>query len=405
MRYADRVTIITGGSRGIGAGCVRVFAEAGAGVVFCSPDAAEGRRLEAALAERFPGRVWFVPGDVTKTEELHNLVEQTVARYGRLDCLINNAGWHPPHRPIDDFSLTDFRALLELNLVSVFAACQLALPHLRRTQGNIINMASLVGTMGQLHATTYVAAKGAVIALTKALAIDEAAHGVRVNSVSPGNIYTPLWQEAIDASADPQRTRADGEAAQLLGRMGTAEEAGRLCLFIAAEASFTTGVDHLLSGGAELGYGRKTRQPQAAAEARSGQSSPPSVPRQSITSQAAGALLESGPQRRGQLIRLRPEKYEDYRRLHAEPWPEVLATLRAAHIRNYSIYHKHGLLFAYFEYAGQDFAGDMARIAADPKTHEWWALTDPCQQPMEGTSRGSREGGWWADMEELFHMD
>ncbi len=87
--------------------------------------------------------------------------------------------------------------MLELNLVSVFAACQLALPHLRRTRGNIINMSSLVARIGQLHATTYVATKGAVTAFTKALAIDEAAHGVRVNSVSPGNVYTPLWQEAI----------------------------------------------------------------------------------------------------------------------------------------------------------------------------------------------------------------
>jgi NAD(P)-dependent dehydrogenase (short-subunit alcohol dehydrogenase family) len=120
-------------------------------------------------------------------------------------------------------------------------------------------MSSLVAQIGQLHGTTYVATKGAVTAFTKALAIDEAAHGVRVNSVSPGNIYTPLWQEAIDAAPDPARWRAEGEAAQLVGRMGTAEEAGRLCLFIAAEATFTTGVDHVISGGAELGYGRKDR--------------------------------------------------------------------------------------------------------------------------------------------------
>ena len=93
----------------------------------------------------------------------------------------------------------------------------------------------------------------------RALAIDEAANGVRVNSVSPGNIYTPLWQEAIDAAPDPKQYLADGEAAQLLGRMGTTEEVGRLCLFIAAEATFTTGVDHIISGGAELGYGRKAR--------------------------------------------------------------------------------------------------------------------------------------------------
>jgi L-fuconate dehydratase len=111
------------------------------------------------------------------------------------------------------------------------------------------------------------------------------------------------------------------------------------------------------------------------------------------------------PQRRGQLIRLKPEKYAEYRRLHAEPWPEVLAMLRAANIHNYSIYHKHGLLFAYFEYHGQDFATDMARIARDPRTHDWWALTDPCQEPVEGNSTGSRAGNWWADMEELFHLD
>jgi NAD(P)-dependent dehydrogenase (short-subunit alcohol dehydrogenase family) len=113
--------------------------------------------------------------------------------------------------------------------------------------------------MGQLYATTYVATKGAITAFSKALAIDEAAHGVRVNSVAPGNIWTPLWKEAVTASRNPAKTRADGEAAQLMGRMGTIEEAGRLCLFLATEATFTTGVDHVLSGGAELAYGRKTR--------------------------------------------------------------------------------------------------------------------------------------------------
>jgi len=143
--------------------------------------------------------------------------------------------------------------------MGMFAACRRALPHLRVSRGTIVNISSLVGAMGQLEATTYVATKGAVTAFTKALAIDEAAHGVRVNSISPGNIDTPLWQEAIDRAPDPARCRADGEAAQLLGRMGTIEEAGRLCLFLAAEATFTTGVDHILSGGAELGYGRKTR--------------------------------------------------------------------------------------------------------------------------------------------------
>jgi NAD(P)-dependent dehydrogenase (short-subunit alcohol dehydrogenase family) len=259
MRYADKVTIITGGTKGIGAGCVRAFVAAGAVVVFCSQHPGEGEPMAAALSAQGPGRAHFLTCDVSDVAQVRALVDETVRLYGRIDCLINNAGWHPPHKPIDDFSIEEFRALLDLNLVSVFAASKFALPHLRKTQGCIINIGSLVGSMAQLHATTYVAAKGAVIALTKALAVDEAAYAVRVNSVSPGNIFTPLWQEAIDAAPDPARARADGDAAQLLGRMGTPDEAGALCLFLAAEATFTTGVDHLLTGGAELSYGRKTR--------------------------------------------------------------------------------------------------------------------------------------------------
>ncbi|MFI5183278.1 MAG: SDR family NAD(P)-dependent oxidoreductase [Vicinamibacteria bacterium] len=259
MRYADRVVLITGGSQGIGEGCVRAFAEAGATVVLCARRAVEGETLAAEVSARGPGSAHFIRCDVSKEDDVRALVGETAARFGRLDCLINNAGWHPPHKPIDDFTSQEFRHLLDLNLVSMFVACQEALPLLRRVKGNIINMSSLVGTMGQIHATTYVATKGAITAFTKALAIDEAAHGVRVNSVSPGNVWTPLWKEAVDASADPARTRAEGDAAQLVGRMGTIEEAGRLCLFLAAEATFTTGVDHILSGGAELGYGRKSR--------------------------------------------------------------------------------------------------------------------------------------------------
>jgi NAD(P)-dependent dehydrogenase (short-subunit alcohol dehydrogenase family) len=260
--YENKVVLITGGSSGIGKGCAEQFVKAGARVVVCCNDQAEGIEVATALRDTAQmqgcGDASFVYCDVTKTEDIHNLIEATVSRYSRIDCLINNAGWHPPHKPIDDFSVEEFRKLLELNLVSIFTACKFALPYLRQTKGNIINMSSLVAAIGQRYATTYVATKGAITAFTKALALDEAAYGVRVNSVSPGNIFTPLWQEAIDAAPDPQQYRAEGEAAQLMGRMGCVEEVGRLCLFIAAEATFTTGVDHIISGGAELGYAQKS---------------------------------------------------------------------------------------------------------------------------------------------------
>jgi NAD(P)-dependent dehydrogenase (short-subunit alcohol dehydrogenase family) len=262
LRYADKVVIVTGGSSGIGKGCAEQFVLAGAKVVICCNREDEGALVAAALHDsaqrQGAGDADFVFCDVTRTEDIRNLIETTISRYGRLDCLINNAGWHPPHKPIDDFSIEEFRQLLELNLVSIFTASKFALPYLRQTKGNIINMASLVAAIGQRHATTYVATKGAVTAFTKALAVDEAPNGVRVNSVSPGNIYTPLWQEAIDAAAEPEKYRAEGEAAQLVGRMGCVEEVGRLCLFIAADATFTTGVDHIISGGAELGYAQKS---------------------------------------------------------------------------------------------------------------------------------------------------
>jgi len=263
LRYADRIVLITGGSSGIGKGCAVEFVKAGATVVFCSNREDEGAAVAAMLqAIEAAGDASFAYCDVRRTEDIRNLIETSVSRYGKIDCLINNAGWHPPHKPIDEFSVDELRDLMDLNVVSVFAACKYALPYLRRTKGNIINIASLVATIGQHYATTYAATKGAITAFTKALAIEEAPNEVRVNSVSPGNIYTPLWQEAIDAASDAEQCRADGEAAQVMGRMGSPEEVARLCLFIASEATFTTGVDHVISGGAELGYGRKTKSQQ-----------------------------------------------------------------------------------------------------------------------------------------------
>ena len=107
--------------------------------------------------------------------------------------------------------------------------------------------------------------------------------------------------------------------------------------------------------------------------------------------------------RYGMVIRLRPEKIADYKALHANAWPEILAMISACNIKSYTIYLREpeNLLFSHFEYHGQDFDSDMAKMAADPKTAEWWALTDPCQEGLQTR----REGEWWAPMEEVFHHD
>ncbi|MHC4497825.1 MAG: L-rhamnose mutarotase [Planctomycetota bacterium] len=105
--------------------------------------------------------------------------------------------------------------------------------------------------------------------------------------------------------------------------------------------------------------------------------------------------------RYGMVINVKPEKSDEYKRLHADVWLAVLDMIKQCNIRNYSIYHKDGFLFSYFEYEGTNFEADMAKMAADPTTQKWWDVCKPCQTPLE--TRGP--GEWWADMEEVFHMD
>lgn len=103
----------------------------------------------------------------------------------------------------------------------------------------------------------------------------------------------------------------------------------------------------------------------------------------------------------GQVVKLRPELEEKYKALHANPWPEINAKIKDCNIQNYSIYLRDGFLFSYFEYVGTDYTADMAKMAADPRTQDWWAECNPCQQPIETAA----DGEIWADMEEVYHLD
>jgi len=105
--------------------------------------------------------------------------------------------------------------------------------------------------------------------------------------------------------------------------------------------------------------------------------------------------------RYGQVIRVKPDKLEEYKAYHANVWPEILDLIRECNIRNYSIYHKDGYLFAYFEYMGDDIEADWAEMAANARNQEWWAIMEPIQEPLETRA----EGEWWANMEEVFHTD
>ncbi len=249
MKLKNKVAVITGGSKGIGLGCAEVFARHGARVVMAARGQEAGRAAEKQLAAAGHTAL-FVPTDVTREEDLRALIEQTVQRFGRLDCMVNNAGWHPPEMSIDDTSVADFEALLRLNLTSSFMGCKLAVPHLRKTRGTIINMSSAVATSGQAGAASYVATKAGQIGLTRALALDLATDGIRVNAVCPGAVLTPLMEQWASSSPDSQAAYDAASRTIPLGRIATIQEIGEVCAFLASdEASYITGQAIHVDGG------------------------------------------------------------------------------------------------------------------------------------------------------------
>jgi L-fucose dehydrogenase len=256
MKLQGKVAIVTGGSKGIGWGCAKVFARHGCTVVIASRGEKEGRAAADELTRQ--GRTAaFVRCDVTREGDMRALIDGSAERFGRLDCLVNNAGWHPPAMTIDQTSVEEFEKLLRLNLTGTFMGCKFAVPHLRKTRGSIINMSSEVALIGQAAAPSYVSTKAGQIGLTRALAVDLAPEGVRVNAVCPAGVMTPLMQEWANTQYDPKAALAMVDSWHLLGRMATVEEIGEVCAFLASdEASFMTGQAICPDGGAPLGYRR-----------------------------------------------------------------------------------------------------------------------------------------------------
>jgi NAD(P)-dependent dehydrogenase (short-subunit alcohol dehydrogenase family) len=255
MRFEGKVVIVTGGSKGIGEGCARVFCREGALVAILARGKAAGEALAAELNQKGPGRAIFVACDVADCQQLQSAIDRTAAEFGRIDCLINNAGWHPPATTIDDTRLEDLDTLIRMNFISTFAGCKFALPWLRKTKGTIINMSSMVAILGQERSTAYCSTKGAQLSLTKALAVELGREGIRVNAILPGNVDTPLMRDWAATLPDPQLALDRVAALQVFGRMATGEEIGKIALFLATDdSSFLTGQAIEAEGGASLDY-------------------------------------------------------------------------------------------------------------------------------------------------------
>ncbi len=250
VRFKGKAVVITGGAMGIGAGCARVFATEGGRVAILDRACKEGKELARQLK-----RSICIECDVIQPRQFQAAVDRAAKTFGRLDCIINNVGSHPPAQTIDETSVEEFEKLVRLNLTTTFMGCKFALPHLRKTRGSIINISSMVGVIGQARAAAYCATKAAQIGLTKSLAIDLGPLGIRVNAVCPSNVDTPLMRSWAATLEDPKAALDRVAKLQVLGRMASPEEIGRICLFLATDdSSFITGQALEAEGGSSLDY-------------------------------------------------------------------------------------------------------------------------------------------------------
>lgn len=249
----DRVIFVTGAARGIGRACAVAYCAAGARVVVADRDEAAAEAVAAELGDR----AMAVGCDVGEVGSVEAAVRQAVGRFGRLDAVHNNAGISSPSKPLHETSEAEWDELQRVNLKSVYLTTRAAFPHLVASRGTILNTASMVGVIGQANHAAYVATKGGMIALTKAMALDYAPHGIRVNAICPAGVWTPLLRQWVSEQADPagmERYLADIHP---LGFCPDGDVIADAAVFLLSDAArFITGCILPVSGGAELGYRR-----------------------------------------------------------------------------------------------------------------------------------------------------
>ena len=237
--------VITGAGKGIGAGIVEAFAKAGWSIVAVDRDRSS---LEATAAQ-VGGKTVTLAGDVADRATSEAAVKMAVDRFGGLDAAVGNAGVTLP-KLIDDTTPDEFDRLFSINVKALMYLAQAAHKALARSKGSLTVIASKTGLVAQRNSPIYVATKGAAVQLARALALDWAPEGIRVNAVCPGIVDTPMLKQFIDAMPDPAASRREHEQAQPLGRLATPAEVASVVLFLATPAAgFVTGVALPVDGG------------------------------------------------------------------------------------------------------------------------------------------------------------
>jgi NAD(P)-dependent dehydrogenase (short-subunit alcohol dehydrogenase family) len=252
MRLQGKVALITGAASGIGRATALLFAQEGARVM-CADLNGEGAQATAQAIAQGGGEAAWTQADVARDADAQRMVQETVQRFGRLDVLFNNAGVEMVG-PVTTVPEERWDWLMSINLKGVYLGCKYAIPEMLKVGGGaIINTASGAGLMGIAGLSTYCASKGGVVLLTRSLAVEWAAQGIRVNCVCPGVIRTPMVERGLNllgGSQDPEEAWRRLGQVHPMGRVGQPEEVARAVLFLASDdASFITGVALPVDGG------------------------------------------------------------------------------------------------------------------------------------------------------------
>ncbi len=250
MDMSGKVALISGGTSGIGLETARLMLEAGARVALLGRSQERGKAAAKFLSAK--GRqedILYVQGDVCLSDDCRRAVAAVIERFGQLDVLVNSAGIYR-EGALESLSEVELDEIFGINVKGTFLLTQAALPELKKRKGNVVNVASDAGVHGNYFCSAYCASKGAVVLFTKALALETAHAGVRVNAIAPGDIMTPLTENQLAETQEREAALREMASVYPLGRIGTPEEAASVILFLASPAaSFVTGAVWGVDGG------------------------------------------------------------------------------------------------------------------------------------------------------------